>query len=783
MAIRNNTFILKRSNIVNKIPVLSGLTLGELALNTADAKLYSLYTGGLTGATEVRQIGWDRLSVSGGTLYGNLDILGSATAQSISNLNFINFTTGSTVTGTTVGTVYFDNTEKALSYNTSINQGVTVNLGQQNYIRVFNSSGTDIQRGKALEILTASNGLPAVTLAVNRLIGSNIIGVSSEIIPNNSEGIAITNGIISNIPLTGVSIGSLIYASDTVPGDLDSATKYLDFPLTARTNEIGYVVQTGLTDGKLFVHINNENNVLSLTDLQRNVLEGNGISTGVFEFSGIFLSTGNTFNVGPVQGFIIDNTSDPLKPNATYVKYLGQSGLTTPYLTTDTETYVLLTSGGTISLQATFPTPQQRRISIYLGKIGHGSKTSLINAFNEPDLDISPLSQLRDMFTPIKLINDGVVTSPNGPNLNFNTSAGILWGLGINFIGDVLNPGSLTIVGSSPTTFQYRTQTGGTATNTTLIDPLNYDLNGVITPIGSPAKQSTNQRIFLLQNGQIRLQYGQKKYTDLTSAIAGAQTETFVKFSNFRDNAILIGLLSVASDATDLSNTTQALFQFVSKFGELGGGTAGISTTTLQQAYNNSSSPEIVTNSTLNGLQFRDGTNNLSAKNIIVEDFVGNQTAWVTAGGLGVFNSVSATTITASTYNISTLPTENSNLNQMLGRNSTSGLVERRDVNTIGNNYTYVSGSTYSATTSDNVIGVDSSISATTIYLPNSVSSGRLRYDIKDIGLNSYNNNITIISQGSDTIISTENSNTVILASDGGALIIFNTSTGNWLQM
>lgn len=80
MATRNNTFILKRSNVVNKIPVLSGLTLGELALNTADAKLYTLYTGGLSGATEVRQIGWDRLSISGGTLYGNLNVLGSVSA-------------------------------------------------------------------------------------------------------------------------------------------------------------------------------------------------------------------------------------------------------------------------------------------------------------------------------------------------------------------------------------------------------------------------------------------------------------------------------------------------------------------------------------------------------------------------------------------------------------------------------------------------------------------------------------------------------------------------------
>jgi hypothetical protein len=40
MANRSSTFLIKRSNVVNKIPAISGLTLGELALNTADAKLY-----------------------------------------------------------------------------------------------------------------------------------------------------------------------------------------------------------------------------------------------------------------------------------------------------------------------------------------------------------------------------------------------------------------------------------------------------------------------------------------------------------------------------------------------------------------------------------------------------------------------------------------------------------------------------------------------------------------------------------------------------------------------
>ena len=37
------------------------------------------------------------------------------------------------------------------------------------------------------------------------------------------------------------------------------------------------------------------------------------------------------------------------------------------------------------------------------------------------------------MFTPIHLINSGVILSPNGANLNFNNSAGSLWGMGIGF--------------------------------------------------------------------------------------------------------------------------------------------------------------------------------------------------------------------------------------------------------------------------------------------------------------------------------------------------------------
>ena len=126
MANRNNTFLLKRSNVLDKIPSLSGLTLGELALNTADAKLYTLYTGGFSAATEVREIGWDKLSVSGGTLYGNLLVNGSVSATTfygdgsyLTNISTTDYyVTGGTFSGTTL-ILYRQNGEVVITGFTS----------------------------------------------------------------------------------------------------------------------------------------------------------------------------------------------------------------------------------------------------------------------------------------------------------------------------------------------------------------------------------------------------------------------------------------------------------------------------------------------------------------------------------------------------------------------------------------------------------------------------------------------------------------------------------------
>jgi len=208
MAIRNNTFILKRSNVVNKIPALSGLTLGELALNTADAKLYTLYTGGLTGATEVREIGWNRLSVSGGTLYGNLNVLGSVSATTFygSGANLTNipdtFVTGFTFSSNTL-TISQNQGKTPLTASittidlSNVFSAVTFNIGTTGSISAttFYGSGTGLTGINDFYVTggTYYNG----TLTLNRQNGS--VTINGLNFTGNTSATCITDLFVSNL--------------------------------------------------------------------------------------------------------------------------------------------------------------------------------------------------------------------------------------------------------------------------------------------------------------------------------------------------------------------------------------------------------------------------------------------------------------------------------------------------------------------------------------------------------------------------------------------------------
>ncbi len=173
MANRNNTLLIKRSNIPDKIPPLSGLTLGELGLNTAEAKLYTLYTSGTTGATEVRQIGWDRLSTTGGTINGDLTVTGLGTFNSVSATTYYNLP----ISGLTAGTnISITGSNGNFTITSTINPGpfgISNSGGTYTYYTNLNNAMSAASAGQVVEMFADVLTTSGVTLKSNVIIQGN----------------------------------------------------------------------------------------------------------------------------------------------------------------------------------------------------------------------------------------------------------------------------------------------------------------------------------------------------------------------------------------------------------------------------------------------------------------------------------------------------------------------------------------------------------------------------------------------------------------------------------
>lgn len=659
MAERPVRIITKRTAVPGKIPTgttgteLNLIKAGELASNLADKKLFS-YDG-----SNIFEFGSKSfLGLTGGTVSGETTFQSGITVNTISNTSYIDFNTSPSVPSPTGGTLYFDSNENALSYKPITNQNdVTINLGQESLIRVYNDLPTTILNGQVLHITGATIGVPTVALANASKLGvvftdslAQTSGVATHDIPSGEYGFMTNFGVVRDLNTTAFTVGQEVFLSDTIDGALTNDPNNIAF--TSRISTVGYCLESNATTGKILVIITNENPLQSLTQQEINVLLGNTISTGAYFYTGATTASTTTINVSPMRGWIVYNTGPTYATNPLVLNiyYSGGTNLPVTGLTSSFDTYLLVNSGGTLYQTNTYPTPQERRQNIFLGRVVHPNKTTILNIEQSVDYDVSPLSSLRDLWVPIKIINEGVVPSPNGATLTFKTSSGTFWGNGIGFPTDELNPNAITVPGYLPASFYYTTQTGGTFTaTTTTVDTTKYDVNGVAVNVPGSGSYTT-QRIYMSQSGVIRLQYGQNFYSTLAKAIAAIPSETFVVNPDNSIDCILIGLLTVKDGTGNLSNTDDAVFTFVSKFGEILGGTAGISTTTLQQAYNNSVNPEITTNSTLNGVQFRGGTGSDLDPNIIIENNAGVVTGQWLANGELFATAISATTY----YNLPT---------------------------------------------------------------------------------------------------------------------------------
>jgi hypothetical protein len=147
------------------------------------------------------------------------------------------------------GVVFYDSTDKALSYYNN-EADVTVNIAEENLVRVRNASGVDINDGEVVYISGSTGEVPQVTKAIATTAHTKMLGVATHSIENSTFGYVTTFGVVRGINLSAYNTGDILYLSDSVAGGL-TVTKPT-YPNEAV--EIGTVIKD-TASGKLFVAI------------------------------------------------------------------------------------------------------------------------------------------------------------------------------------------------------------------------------------------------------------------------------------------------------------------------------------------------------------------------------------------------------------------------------------------------------------------------------------------------------------------------------------------------
>jgi hypothetical protein len=263
MAKRENTFLIKRSNVPGKVPLPGDLQLGELALNTADVKLYT------TGTTEndIIQIGWDRIHRTGDTVNGDFIFNGDVTVTGTTNLNTVTASTISSVeyidfdinqtNNAAEGRLFWDFENSTLNFGMG-GGNVTQKIGEDTFYFVKNQTGTQINKGIVVRAIgtagSSSRILIDLAIADNTISDKYIMGIAAENIPNGDDGFVNEFGLVRGIDTTGSLYGetwvdgTVLYVSSTILGGLTSVE-----PQAPNQKVVIALVINANVNGSLFV--------------------------------------------------------------------------------------------------------------------------------------------------------------------------------------------------------------------------------------------------------------------------------------------------------------------------------------------------------------------------------------------------------------------------------------------------------------------------------------------------------------------------------------------------
>ena len=376
-----------------------------------------------------------------------------------------------------------------------------------------------------------------------------------------------------------------------------------------------------------------------------------GTSGHIAESTGVI--TGGVLGTGGLtsQYSITDGTAQvvDITGNTIHVSWTGKTNITPTNIGTQLRSYISIDSSGNIVEQAVPYTLLQSRSLIVLGILVHSDLANITIFNNRQVIAYNALSTTHDLAESIGIFNiEGNIFGPNGANLSLDKSVGKAFRYGSNYEIDPNDPHAKILPLLTATSFNYIYNDNSIEQPAvTVIDPANLDDGaGGLTALSNNTKWSV-QRIYSFTSNVVVLQRGVEEFGTKSEAILGINSEDYFTAPSIIPNALLRGWLVVIKTATDLTDIDEAEFIQAPKFGEGGGASGGSATAVdLQTAYNNSITPEIITDATRGALTVQSGQA-LDTENVIeVKNIAGTTNYGITGNGNVTGNSFNGVALT-----------------------------------------------------------------------------------------------------------------------------------------
>jgi hypothetical protein len=235
------------------------------------------------------------------------------------------------------GRVFYDSEEKTFSvYNNE--PDVTLQLGQEMYIRATNKTGVEIVNGSLCYVDGAQGNRPTVTLAkADSPSTARVLCIATHSVDDNDTGFFTVFGLVRGLKTDTYSEGNTLYLSDTVAGAFtDVMPTAPSFPI-----KIGVVTRSNAEEGAVLITIGPTDVVSTIVILDLDINTNLDVG-GDLLFNGV----GSGLAFGEI--FVKDNvvTTSVISSSHTQVTVFTNNGETNNSTSDFTENHIEITKAG-----------------------------------------------------------------------------------------------------------------------------------------------------------------------------------------------------------------------------------------------------------------------------------------------------------------------------------------------------------------------------------------------------------------------------------------------------